>query len=522
MTELACDLLVVGGGMGGVAAALAGARSGLDVVLSEEHRWLGGQLTTQAVPPDEHPWIEWTGANESYRQLRELIRARYRQRPLVGPAATDPELNPGRCWVSRLGCEPAEAAAAIASQLEPFVATGALRILRRHVARSLDVDGDLIRAVELTDLEDGQVVHVAARYVLDATEEGELLPLARCEYVLGGEGREVTGEPDNTERPDPGCQQAITWCFALEHRPGEDHTIARPAEYGFWRDHQAPFWPGPQLEWRTQEPETGRPLERPLFGGGQDLWAFRRIRHTGHYPPGWTTDVTVVNWPQVDYWLAPVVDVTPQARRAALEGARGLSRSFLYWLQVDAPRPDGGTGWPGLRSVPELMGTEDGSAQRHYTREARRIRALTTVRQQDVGVIAAEPASRAPEVVDSVGVGSYRIDLHPSTCGRGYVDVPSWPFQIPLGALVPVRVRNLLAAGKSAGTTHVTNGCFRLHPVEWSLGEAAGALAAFSVQRDVEPGQIHEGGPLLRDFLQRLDRLGVQRRWPEQIARQAR
>jgi hypothetical protein len=522
MPELTCDLLVVGGGMGGVAAASAGARSGLDVVLSEEHRWLGGQLTTQAVPPDEHPWIESTGANRTYRELRELIRSRYRQRPLVGPAATDPELNPGGCWVSRLGCEPAEAAAAIDQQLAPFVASGALRILRRHVASSVSVDDDVVSAVGLTDLERGEVTHVSARYVLDATEEGDLLPLAGCEYVVGGEGRSATGEPDNTEGSDPACQQAITWCFALEHRPGEDHTIARPAEYRFWQSYQAPFWPGPQLGWRTQEPETGRTLERPLFGGEQDLWTFRRIRYAGHYPPGWTTDVTVVNWPQVDYWLAPVIDVTPEQRRAALEGAKGLSRCFVHWLQVDAPRPDGGTGWPGLRLVPDVLGTEDGFAQRHYTREARRIRALTTVRQQDVGVVATEPRSRAPEVADSVGVGSYRIDLHPSTCGRGYVDVPSWPFQIPLGMLIPVRLRNLLAAGKSAGTTHVTNGCFRLHPVEWSIGEAAGALAAFSVQRGVAPAQVHADGSLLEEFLERLDRLGVQRRWPEEIARRPR
>ncbi|WP_052669040.1 FAD-dependent oxidoreductase [Nitriliruptor alkaliphilus] len=522
MTELTCDLLVVGGGMGGVAAALAGVRSGLDVVMSEEHRWLGGQLTTQAVPPDEHPWIEWTGANRSYRQLRELIRARYRRRPLVGAAATDPELNPGSCWVSRLGCEPAEAAAAIETQLEPFVAAGVLRILRRHVARSVAVDADSIRAVELAHLGGGEATVVSARYVLDATEEGDLLPLAGCEYAIGGEGRAVTGEPDNTDEPDPSCQQAITWCFALEHRPGEDHTIARPAEYGFWRNHRASFWPGPQLGWETQEPETGRPLRRPLFGGGQDLWTFRRIRYGGHYPPGWTTDVTVVNWPQVDYWRAPVVDVTPEERRAALDGAEELSRSFLHWLQVDAPRPDGGTGWPGLRPVPDVLGTGDGFAQRHYTREGRRIQALTVVRQQDVGVVPAGPTERATEVADSVGVGSYRIDLHPSTCGRGYVDVPSWPFQIPLGMLIPVRLRNLLAAGKSAGTTHVTNGCFRLHPVEWSLGEAAGAIAAFSVRRDVEPAQVHAGGSLLQEFLGRLDQLGVQRRWPEEVARQAR
>jgi hypothetical protein len=80
---------------------------------------------------------------------------------------------------------------------------------------------------------------------------------------------------------------------------------------------------------------------------------------------------------------------------------------------------------------------------------------------------------------DSVGIGSYRIDLHPRTGGEGYLDIDAPPFQIPLGALVPVRVENLLPGAKNLGTTHITNGCHRVHPVEWNVGEAAGSLAAF-------------------------------------------
>jgi hypothetical protein len=45
-----------------------------------------------------------------------------------------------------------------------------------------------------------------------------------------------------------------------------------------------------------------------------------------------------------------------------------------------------------------------------------------------------------------------------------------------LGALIPIRMENLLPAAKNIGTTHITNGCYRMHPVEWNIGEAAGAL----------------------------------------------
>ena len=51
-----CDIAVIGGGIGGCAAALGALRNGMRVVMTEETAWIGGQLTSQAVPPDEHPF----------------------------------------------------------------------------------------------------------------------------------------------------------------------------------------------------------------------------------------------------------------------------------------------------------------------------------------------------------------------------------------------------------------------------------------------------------------------------------
>ena len=113
-----------------------------------------------------------------------------------------------------------------------------------------------------------------------------------------------------------------------------------------------------------------------------------------------------------------------------------------------------------------------------------------------------------------MGVGSYRIDLHPSTGGDNYIDVSSLPFQIPLGALIPQRVENLLPACKNLGVTHITNGCYRLHPVEWGIGEAAGALASFCLGRKVKPRAVRNTPGLLKDFQAFLTRQGVELDWP--------
>jgi hypothetical protein len=115
---------------------------------------------------------------------------------------------------------------------------------------------------------------------------------------------------------------------------------------------------------------------------------------------------------------------------------------------------------------------------------------------------------------DTIGIGYYRIDLHPSAAGRNYLDLASLPFQIPLGALLPQRVENLLPAGKNLGTTHITNGAYRLHPVEWNIGEAAGALAAFCLQHKEPPRQVRRDPKLCAAFQQHLRDQGVELAWP--------
>jgi hypothetical protein len=168
-------------------------------------------------------------------------------------------------------------------------------------------------------------------------------------------------------------------------------------------------------------------------------------------------------------------------------------------MQTEAPRPDGGQGWKGLRPRPEITGAEDGLAMAPYVRESRRIRATFTVTENHVGadarvaITGRKPGDVTAEpFFDSVGIGSYRIDLHPSTGGDNYIDFSSLPFQIPLGALIPQRVENLLPACKNIGTTHLTNGCYRLHPVEWTIGEAVGELIAFCSSDKKKPRQVRE------------------------------
>jgi hypothetical protein len=126
----------------------------------------------------------------------------------------------------------------------------------------------------------------------------------------------------------------------------------------------------------------------------------------------------------------------------------------------------------------------------------------------------ARGVDQAANFPDSIGIGCYRIDLHPGTGKNNYIDISSLPFQIPLGALIPIRVENLIPACKNIGTTHITNGCYRLHPIEWNIGEAARLLSAFSLTHRLKPRQIHQNAKLLQSFQTMLLNQGIELEWP--------
>ena len=528
MRERCTDILIVGGGLGGVAAALAALRMGKKVIVTEATDWLGGQLTAQAVPPDEHPWIEERGCTASYRRLREGVRDYYRRNyPLTETARALPHFNPGQGSVSGLCHEPRVALAVLEEMIAPYRPGRQIEVLLRHQPVSVETEGDYVKAVRLLAEYGGEDVTILAPYVLDATELGDLLKLARIEHRIGAESQGQTGELHALPgAPDPLNQQAISWCYALDYRPDEQHTIDKPEDYGFWRSYRADFWPGPQLGWSDCYPDTLEPRTRMIFEGRSvrrgrdpsDLWHFRRIFYRKHYPGGlYPSDITLVNWPQIDYWLGPIVGVSEEERSRHLHGAKQLSLSFLYWLQTEAPRHDGGQGYSGLRLRRDVVSTSDGLAKHVYVRESRRIQAEFTVLEQHIGVEMRSGLKGSELFPDTVGIGSYRIDLHPSTGGHNYVDISSYPFQIPLGALIPVRVENLLPACKNLGTTHITNGCYRLHPVEWNIGESAGLLAAFCLRTGSEPHAVADAPELLQDFQQLLAREGVELDWPRNL-----
>lgn len=472
--ELTCDVLIAGAGMGGIGAALAVARYRHSVCLTEETDWIGGQATAGGVSAlDENRFIEIAGGTREYYRFRNGIRSAY------GGLS-----NPGNCYVSALCFEPRIGVNVLGKMIDD----PSIRLFLRTQVIELERSGDRIVSALAWRFDLREPLRFRFKWVLDATELGDLLPLAKLPYVVGSEAKSDTGEPHAAEKPNPGCVQSFTYPFAIERRDGERHEIPKPDGYEAIRKRQDftlrlnyPVeygWKGAvEYSMYGEDPPVPNNMSpRPFF-------RWRRLRTE-------PAQIALMNWPRQDYAAESILDREPRELVRILQEAKRTAIAFLYWLQHDLGHPE-------LKLRADVMDTADGLSKYPYIRESRRLIARGRVVEQDI-VDQYQPGPRARRFDDSIGTGFYMVDIHP--CGaneRGRMMMPR-PFQIPMSALLPRDPVNFLPAGKSIGVTHLTNGAFRLHPIEWMIGEAAGTIASLAIRT----GSIPPATTVQRDLVE--------------------
>jgi hypothetical protein len=471
--EVTCDALVAGAGMGGIGASLALARHGKSVCLTEETDWIGGQATAGGVSAlDENRFIEITGGTRRYYEFRNAVRA-----------ASGGAFNPGNCYVSALCFEPRAGVEVLTKMLAGLP----VRTFPRTQIVALEQrNGHFVSALAW-QFDKREAVRLRIRYVLDATEAGDLLPLAQLPYVVGSEAKADTGEPHAADKPNTACVQSFTYPFAVERRDGENHQLTKPEGYDEIlkrQDFTLRLNYPKELGWKgiVQYSFYGEDPPVPNNMSPGPFFRWRRLRVE-------PTQIALMNWPRQDYAAESILDREPAEVARILQAAKRTSLAFLYWMQHDLGHPE-------LKLRADIMGSDDGFSKYPYIRESRRLVARTRVVEQDIVAEQAGPRARAYE--DSIGTGFYMVDIHP--CGaneRGRMMMPK-PFQIPMGALLPSTPVNFLPAGKNIGVTHLTNGAFRLHPIEWMVGEASGTIAALAL----EEGALPAAGRVQQDLAQ--------------------
>jgi hypothetical protein len=512
-----CDVLVVGGGLGGVAAAEALAKDGMTVILTEPTSMLGGQLTSQGVClPDENSYIERTPgtATQSYRELREQLRAKYAAMPGIKPGRA---ANVGQAWVSRLSGEPAVWEQVIRERLTPLTnAAGIREILTRHQLIEVNDFPQTGRYhfADFVNLDSGRITRVAAKYLLDATETGDALAAAGSPWRVGAEAKAEFGEPDAPESARPDWIQSLTYCFAVRWQPdGPRQIVEKPAEYEYFKSL------GEYTLAYDYSDARGRVFYKMFErvpGAGGPFWTYRRMVAASSFVDNlrYANDLALINWRGNDFHEEnPIGQPLPEQIRI-LGRAKAFAQGFLYWLQTECPRDDGGTGYPEIQLAADALGSTDGFALHPYVRESRRLKAEFTLTENHLLPDPNDASKKwGEEFPDTVGVALYAIDIHPHK-GEPPLLARALPYHIPLGSFVPsAGPPNVVPSAKNFGGTRLALASARMHPTEWMVGEVAGRLAAFCVKRGVDPTAVRNTPELLAAFQGELDEAGIPTRW---------
>ncbi|NJN05073.1 MAG: FAD-dependent oxidoreductase [Leptolyngbyaceae cyanobacterium RM1_1_2] len=530
---LNCSILVVGGSLAAYSATLTALKNNLDVCLVQPQRIVGGQFTTQALPASDDGdrlrqaanTLQLAGEQFAISKAQRNFRERMRSlQPLQGRKVD----NPGGSWVSPLSVTPVVAATAMNEAIVPYLDSKKLKLIVE--AEAVEVLAETpagqprrITGVVFRDRKRSVTFTVKASVVIEATDLGDLLEIGKIESRVGQEARSETGETILPETARPQCQQSITWNAVVEYTSLEHSSpIKAPAGYGrdLWlgaHEFIERFW--------TKDKRSG--WQKWDFFSPFGIFRYRRLaRRSPDEKAVLPGDISVINWGTSsapdrafccgnDYRPGRLVGIDPEAKQLHLKRARDRTLAYLYYLQTH--------GLPNLKLRGDLTWTADGLALEPYIREARRGVALTTIRHEDVALTFFPNQARARCFDDTVGVGQYHyLDLHgndePGHVSPTGKNVIALPFTLPLTALVPKATDGLVLSSKSLGTSHITNAAYRMHPVEWAIGEASGFLATYAVWTGLPPREVATQTRHVRTLQGVLARNGIPIFWFDDVA----
>ncbi len=563
-----CSVIVVGGSLGGVAAASVAMQSGAKTCLIEVSPWLGGQISSQGVSAVDESLAMRAKENysTSWSNFKQLIAQQSVNLPAWTNSSPRQVKDINSCWVGKLCFPPTAGAAAaekllkLSSQKAPgsrwgsaiafkgasFDSTGK-QITAIYAVRRIPRDRNYIPkgrlSQELTSwyswYSDSEFEKVPLRLqappnkkliVIDATDTGELVGWAGIPYRLGSESRATTGEPHAAPKDNPECTQAFTFPFVLAiHDDG-----------GFSRKQLANIQSGISVA----EHRRDFSLEGfPVFAG-RSFFNYRRLVSLTRNNPFVATpsagDMTLVNWNRGNdwSWMNPPLILTEKLLASsgqrqnwmggisldALKEAENHALLFSQWLMETQSKKN----FPlaHLSGADSPMGTLSGLSMMPYIREGRRILGRKAygqnqfiMREQDLRTDL--PGGRNFKTT-AVALTHYDIDLHgcryrnwhpsyeaTSAPAREFVIRPTF---IPLESLIPQQIDNLLIGGKSIAVTHIVNSVTRIHYSEWSVGAAAGVTASWLHQKNVTAAEIVPK-KLMPQLQQNLKKQGLRLSW---------
>lgn len=293
------EVLVIGGGVGGTAAAIQSARLGVKTVLVEPTTMLGGMLTAAGVSctdgNDQLPSGMW-------EEFRQALYKHYKRN----------RLNTG--WVSNTNFEPR-----VADSI--FKAWAAkeknLTVIFGYEFETVSKKGNKVIASSFYNKDNTEALKVNATVIVEGTELGDVFAKAGAAYDLGMDDPAISGEKEARQKND--IIQDLTWAAVLkDYGKDADKTIAKPDGYDAKKYYCTC---------------TDAPCEDKPWNGDK-----LKMLNYGKLPrsPGAKFDKYMLNWPPFgnDIYLN-VVEDNYEERNTKYELAKQHTLGFIYFMQTE-------------------------------------------------------------------------------------------------------------------------------------------------------------------------------------------
>ncbi len=434
MGAAAYDVLVIGGGNAGCAAALAAARHGARTMLVERYGFLGGTATAAMVGP----WMTFhSGSERIVGGIAQEIVER-----LVRRGASPGHITDSSDYVPTITPFDPEIHKAL---LFEMMREAGVDLLLHAWFLGTHVEDDRIIGASVATVGGGRSYR--ARVTIDATADA---------YVA------VSAGVPTQKGDERGRVQPASLMFRLSHVD-----LSKTASY--LRTHADQMRTSLKAHERTAPTLTA-------VAGLYDLWA--QAQRDGLVTiPRELVSFFISPYPdEVTVNMTRVTDIDPldpdDLTRAEIE-ARMQVMQLLQFFRERVP------GFENARIA--ATGAQIG------IRESRRIEGRYTLTADDV--------LQARTFPDAVARSAYPIDIHnPSGSGTTtHRPPPGSSYEIPFRCLVPINREQLLVAGRCISTTHEALASTRLTPTVMTLGQAAGTASALAKEAGVNVSAIDAG-----------------------------
>ena len=502
--QLEYDVVIGGGGAGGIAAAIQAARIGATVLVIEESSWIGGQMTAAGVTTMDDLSDQKSGI---YLEFTRAIEKYYEER------SKSP--NMGYFGARTMSFEPK------VGQMKLY------ELIEKARKSSQKFDIKLMTRIQSVESDDARITgiktetdDIKCKVLVDATEYGDIIPLAGVPYRAG-----------NSISPaiNPEAMiQDITWTAIIKHYPGgiPEHLKAKSFLTNYREEHKRNYSryltaKGGDNPWKLPVnllthnayraiPDSSVP---GFYDGRKENW--RKITKTGlnfanDYPGR-------IGWDKGRSGLpARYLDET-DLRRTVNRRALIKTLNYIYYIQHEL---DGaGSNWSvaddeyysneALDLIRDVVPVEWHEIIKRmpvipYVRESRRILGDNTLTSEALlkNSLSYRDGRTSFEFSDAIAIGRYNIDLHNSgepadietSLGESVVSIeanrPRANFQVPLSILIPAKIDGFIAAEKNLSMSRLAAGALRLQPICMMTGQAAGALAAVAARENVSPRSV--------------------------------